>query len=277
MSSTRRLSVLIIPLLVTGVVTTVLVDPASASVPGRETVSNSTTGPSATVSCTGDRWLLSSGVDVEGDGRRYVIVDELIPTLNSVTAYAHEYEYGTGESWSLRVWAVCADPSGTHRTSSESTASNSDNKGATVHCADDLVVSGVGWEIEGDAGQILVESAVPTTSTVTVDAYEVDAGGSGEYFGTWSVRAYATCVSRPTGYEILSTLSTSTSDEKLGHADCSTGKRELGGGFSVSGPRGRINTVALLPALTSALTYAHEVVPTTNLWPIRSYAICASQ
>lgn len=279
MFRTPTWSLLTVPVLVAAILTTAMADPAAASVPGRETVSRSTSSTSDSksveVSCTGDRWLLSAGVDVEGDGRPFVIVDELVPGLSTVTAHAHEFEYGTSASWILRVWAICQNPAGSHRTPSSTTASNSDNKGATASCPDGLVVSGVGWVIEGEPGQILIESAVPTAGSVTVNAYEVDAGGSGEYLGNWSVQGYATCVTRPVGYEIVTATSTSTSDEKLGHADCDTGDVEIGAGFLAPGPRGRINTVALLPGFDTALTYAHEVVATTNTWSLNSYAICA--
>lgn len=49
----------------------------------------------------------------------------------------------------------------------------------------------------------------------------------------------------------------------------------LGGGFYLSGPRGRINNIYLIPTVSTVLTYATEVVATTNSWPIRTYAICA--
>src|SRR5688572_136019 len=52
--------------------------PAAASVPGRVLVSGSTDSTSdakaAYVDCPGDTWLLGSGVDVSGSGRRFVIV-----------------------------------------------------------------------------------------------------------------------------------------------------------------------------------------------------------
>jgi hypothetical protein len=282
MSSHRRWTLLVIPALVATALTTVLTSPAAAAVPGRETITRVTTSDSTDdkwidVSCTGDRWLLSAGVSIESDGRAFVVVDNLVPALDTVNAYAHEYEYGTTATWALRVWAVCADRAGTHRTSSRMTTSDSDNKGVVVDCPDDLVVTGVGWEIEGGPGEVLVEAAIPTANTVTVNAYEVDAGGSGGYGLSWTVRAYATCVTRPAGHAVLDDVTPSTSAAKAGRADCTDDKVELGAGFYLPGPRGRINTTSLVPGFDAALTYAHEVVPTTNSWTMTSYVICANR
>jgi hypothetical protein len=252
--------------------------PAAASVPGRVLVSGSTGSTSdakaAYVDCPGDTWLLGSGVDVSGTGRRFVIIRYLIPTLRSVAAYADEWEYGTTDTWSLRVWAVCGDQVGTHRTVSVESAVNSTNKGVTAICPDDTVVTGTGWEIEGGSGQVLIESAVPSTDHVTVNAYEVFAGADLGYSGVWSVRAYATCVTRPSGHSIVAEMSESTSVEKNGNSDC-VGKVTLGGGFFLIGPRGWINNISLIPTSPAVQTYATEVASTSSNWPIWSYAVCA--
>jgi hypothetical protein len=271
--------------LLAATVTAVVAAPsaASAAVPGKETVSESSVSDSdpdengtvVSVTCPDDKWVYGSGVDVAGSGRRYVIVDELVPSLNGVFAYAHEFEYGTSLTWTLRVWAVCGDPHGTHRTVSRVSAFTSDNKGISADCPDGTVLTGTGWELDGGAGQILVESVIPTEDSVTVNGYEVDAGGSGQYLNPWEVRAYATCVTEPSGYEIYSETGSSTSDDKNGHANCLGGRESLGGGFYLSGPRGRINNINMIPTSPAVQTYATEVVSTTNSWPIQTYAICA--
>jgi hypothetical protein len=95
--------------------------------------------------------------------RRYdVIVDKLVPTYNTVTAHAHEYEYGATDSWTLRVWAVCGDPIGAYGTTSTVSESNSDNKGVTVRCADDLIVTCVARKVP--------ESVVASANTPTARA-----------------------------------------------------------------------------------------------------------
>lgn len=69
----------------------------------------------------------------------------------------------------------------------------------TADCPAGTVVTGTGWELDGGAGQILVESVIPTSDSVTVSGYDVDAGPSGQYLLPWEVRAYATCVTEPDG------------------------------------------------------------------------------
>ena len=97
----------------------------------------------------------------------------MIPSLNYVDAYANEWEYGTTDTWTLRVWAVCGDRVGTHRTVWAESAANSNNKGVTATCPDDTVVTGTGWDVVTGTGQVLAESVVPYTDHVTVNAYEV--------------------------------------------------------------------------------------------------------
>ena len=274
-----------IPVLVAAATVAVVATPtaAAAAVPNKETVSNSSVGDSdpdgngtvVSVECPDDKWVYGSGVDVSGSGRAFVIVDELVPSLNSVYAYAHEFEDATSLTWTLRVWAVCGDPAGTHRTVYQESDFNSFNKSISVSCPDGTVVTGTGWKLDGGPGQILVDAVVPTENEVTVSGYEVDEGGG--YSLPWLVRAYATCVTDPGGYLLLSSNSTSTSAAKPGDAGCLYNTESLGGGFDViDGLRGRINMINMIPTTPAVLTYAHEVVQTTNSWSIRTYAICAN-
>jgi len=263
--------------------------PAAASVAGWRLVSDTAEDDdgdgdaSASVDC-GDQWVFGSGFELTGDGSRYVILDELVPTLNTVTAQAFEYETGTGLDWEVTVWAVCGDPRGTHRTRwAETTRDSRDYKEADVACNDGTSLTGTGWKIDGALGEALVRAVVPNGNSVTAEAHEVEVGNG--YGGDWFLRVYATCVSAPPGLEILSDSTSSSSFNKIGHRLCSAGKVVLGGGFEAGGPQGQINNVSLrldddslvIPGNHEVKTWANELVSTTNNWTLDTYAICATE
>lgn len=283
----RQLGLLGIGLLVATGLTTLSTGPAAASVPGwrlvSDTVESDDDDESASVDC-GDQWVYGSGFELTGDGGRYVIMDELIPSLHTVTGHAYEYETRTGLDWGLTVWAVCGDPRGSHRTTSRVTTSDPrDYKDVDTTCGDGTSLTGTGWQIEGARGEALVRAVVPDGDTVTAEAYEVQI--SGGYLLDWSLRVFATCVTAPAGLDVLSASTSEADFNKTGHRDCPAGKVILGGGFDAGGPQGQINNVNLLPTDHSILvptnhsmqTKAFELVSTTNEWALTTYAICASR
>ena len=72
--------------------------PASAAFPDRETVAASSASNSVdkgvTVTCPAGKRVVGSGADIGGypAGRGAVVLDDVIPTSTTVTAYAYEVE-----------------------------------------------------------------------------------------------------------------------------------------------------------------------------------------
>ena len=80
--------------------------PASATVRNWQIVSGESHSTSdnkgVTRNCPEGTQRLAAGAEVTGDGRHAVVIDNLIPGPQNVTAYAYEYQYGTTEPWVLK-------------------------------------------------------------------------------------------------------------------------------------------------------------------------------
>ncbi len=258
--------------------------PASAAFPDRETVAASSVSNSldkgVTVTCPAGKRVVGSGADISGylAGSGAVVLDDVIPTSTTVTAYAYEVEEGTSLTWAIRAWAVCGNPNGSMTTSSRVSATNSISKGVTVTCPAGKVVLGSGASITGGRGEVVIDEIIPTATTVTATGLEDPTGGG--YFGDWSIRAYARCGDEPGGRTIVSSTTTSNSADKSGSAPCPTGKVVFGGGFDIIGGAGETFIDDFIPTNASVLTFGmeHDDGSDDNGrdWSLRSYAICGT-
>jgi hypothetical protein len=122
-------------------------------------------------------------------------MDDLRPNgspPNGVTVTGAEID--PEASWSATAIALCANPlPGLERVTSTS-ASNSSNKSATATCPAGKVLVGLGGELIGASGEVVIDDYTPneflTSATVTGnEAVDLD----GAYAGNWSVTAYAIC------------------------------------------------------------------------------------
>jgi hypothetical protein len=261
---------------------TVMASPASADLPGRETVTASSDMDSrdkgVTVQCPAGKRVVGSGAEIAGipAGSGSVVLDDVVPTVDTVTAYAYEARGGTGNSWQIIAWAVCGNPHGSSTTNSLETGWTSRDKSVTVTCPAGKVVLGTGASITGGHGQVVIDEIKPTTTTVRVTALEVDFG----YADVWKVRAYATCGDEPGGREIESRVTASTSDDKPGNAPCDPGNVVFGAGFDIEDGAGETFIVNLLPTNTVVRTFAMEDWDGSDgngrSWALRSYAICGN-
>jgi hypothetical protein len=259
---------------------------ARAAVPHRTGVLKSTVQDSndkgISASCSGGQHVVGSGADVEGPGAPYVILDQLIPTETSVSAYAYEWENGTSLVWFLRVWAICADPPAGDLTKTVTQGVQSPgspvNRVVTATCPAGTVLYATGWQIEGARGEVMVDHVIPTATSVEVSAYEVDGGITSGYSGNWSLSAIARCAPEPGGRQIVATDSAHTSDDKFGTATCPNGKVSLGGGYEVHGLRDRIMVNYLAPATPFVTTHAYELIDVSpGTWYLTTYDICATE
>jgi len=257
--------------------------PAAAAVPHRGVYANSTgldsNNKGVSVSCPSGQQVMGAGADVSMAGRPYVVLDQLIPDKDSVSVYAYEYpDKPTNLIWGLRVWAVCADPpSGGMVTKSVTQRGGSPvNRVVTATCPAGMVLYGTGWQIEGARGQVMVDHVIPTKTSVSVSAYEIDGGITSGYSGNWSLKAIARCGADPGGRQIVSANTSPTSDNKLGLVDCPSGKVPLGGGFEVHGLRDRILVNNLILTNLNVQTAAYELIDVSpGTWYLETYGICA--
>jgi hypothetical protein len=259
--------------------------PASAAFPDRETVAASSLSNSedkgAVVTCPAGKRVVGSGADIAGipAGSGAVVLDDVYPSSDTVTAYAFEVEGGTSASWSIRAWAVCGNPNGSMTTVSRVSVTSANSKPpVTVTCPAGKVVLGSGAAITGGLGEVVIDAIIPTTNTVTVSALEDPTGGG--YAGSWSIRAYARCGDEPGGRTIVSRTSSTSSVDKGGSAPCPTGKVVFGGGFDIDGGAGETFIDDFIPTNASVLTFAMEHNDGSDDngrdWSLRSYAICGT-
>jgi len=152
-----------------------------------------------------------------------------------------------------------------------------DLQASTATCPAGKVVYGTGWQIEGARGQVMVDHVIPTKTSVSVSAYEIDGGITSGYSGNWSLKAIARCGADPGGRQIVTANTPQTSDNKLGLVDCPSGKVPLGGGFEVHGLRDRILVNNLIITNLNVQTAAYELIDVSpGTWYIETYAVCVN-
>jgi len=256
--------------------------PAAAAVPGRTVVTNATgvdsNNKGVSVSCPPGLVVVGAGADVSKAGAPDVVLDQLIPDQNSVSVYAYEYN-STNLTWGLTVRAVCADPPTIPMVTAWAKKGSSSpvNRVVTATCPAGMVVYGTGWQIEGARGQVMVDHVIPTKTSVSVSAYEIDGGITSGYSGNWSLKAIARCGPDPGGRQIVHANTPATSDNKLGLVNCPNGKVPLGGGFEVHGLRDRILVNNLIITNLNVQTAAYELINVSpGTWYIETSAICAN-
>jgi hypothetical protein len=156
-------------------------------------------------------------------------------------------------------------------------ASNSVDKFATATCPAGKSVVGVGAELNGAGGQVIIDEVVPNAAltSATTWAYEDTSG----FAGNWSVTTYVNCANPLPGRIRVLTTSANNSFAKSVTAACPAGRYVLGGSFQVNNGLGDVVTTNVNPniGLQSVSVTAYE----TNLgiarsWTLSAIAICAN-
>jgi hypothetical protein len=187
--------------MVLGLVASVLATagPASAAVPGLVRIvasspSNSADPKTVTATCPAGKRLVGTGAEITG-GLGEVVIDDLRPnpglTANTVTAYEAD---PLAANWRVTAYAICANPlPGLERRTASSASNSVDPKAATATCPSGKRLTGLGGEITGGLGEVVLDDLRPnaglTASTVT--AYEEDPLAT-----SWRVTAYAICATQ---------------------------------------------------------------------------------
>jgi hypothetical protein len=154
-----------------------------------QSATNGNSPKSVVADCPAGTRLYGLGGEVTG-GNGNVFMDRLVPnfTLTGATISAAENKADT--SWTLTGYAICGNPpaSGIVRVNAQ-TPANSGNKVIGVTCPVGRNLIGVGGEIIGRTGLVVLDDLTPTTLTrVDTAAFE-----NGPVAANWALAAYGIC------------------------------------------------------------------------------------
>jgi hypothetical protein len=149
---------------------------------------NSAVRKTVTITCPAGKVVYGTGAEVTG-ATGAVAISDIIPSTTQVTVSAVEIDNGTAANWKVRAYGLCAESQANRELVSQTTASNSLNKGATAVCPAGKELTGTGFDIANDNGRVAVEDLWPQDAEAHAYASEV-AGNS----GNWALTTYAICV-----------------------------------------------------------------------------------
>lgn len=227
-----------------------------------------------TASCPAGKRLLGTGGALDG-GSRQVALNDVIPgsKLKGVTVTGLEDGDGTTSNWSVTAYAICADPvAGLQRVAATSPIDSSD-KGVIASCPKGKRATGVGAELAGDRGEVVLQAISPfpeLTSGFAVAAEDED--------GTvrnWSVRAFAICAAASERV-VATSGSLGASDMR---AFCPADMHSTGVGADITGGGGQVLIRRLTVSGPDAVLVGATEDDTgfSSSWFLRAYAICATR
>ncbi|HEX7837812.1 MAG TPA: hypothetical protein VF469_10135, partial [Kofleriaceae bacterium] len=148
--------------------------------------------------------------------------------------------------WSLQAYAFCADPPpGLEIVSATSAAGSSNFQGVNVRCSARKQTVGAGGRINGGGNRVnLVTQALGTAISTGTSASGIE--NPNGFAGTWSVTAFAVCVTpvSVSDLQVVTSFSgSSTGNRAFAQATCPAGMRVTGGAAFADIP-GVVDTVA---------------------------------
>ncbi|WP_189857857.1 hypothetical protein [Streptomyces poonensis] len=177
------------------------------SLPGLQLVHKSSTSSSAdskgvTASCPDRKKLVGTGADITA-GNGAVVLNSLRPngslTSSPTRHTAHAFEADPyARNWRLTAYAICATGlPGLTRAERSSNSASADNVSVPVQCRAGKRTTGMGVEIRGGSGEVVLNSLRPDGSTTqaprttTGQAFEED-----PYPAKWRLTTYAICANQ---------------------------------------------------------------------------------
>jgi hypothetical protein len=258
---------------------------SAATVPTASVVSALTpfdSTPSKTIAarCPAGKRVIGGGARVSG--AQHVVLTRQQPvqstTGDSYVVAASEDQTGFTGTWALLAYAICADPPpGLQIVSATSAAGSNAFQGVSASCPPGKFAAGAGGRINGGMGQVdlhtIAEGAFFSSRTTAAGTEDVNG-----FSGTWSVTAYAVCVT-PTSVsdlQIVKVQSASDStNRKIVEARCPSGKRVTGGTAFSSGI-GVIESVSPDANRLRIQGIARNDSSLTGTWNLTVVAFCAS-
>ncbi len=277
-------------LLAAGSLTAGVAQPAAATVvrqplTGLEQVSDNSVSDGdswvrlASVTCPNDKTVVGTGWSTSPSTAQ-LRLQFLVPSRRSVLAQAYEDHSGYSGSWSLTVYAMCADrPSGwslsSHQVSVQS--DDDDHLSARAACPAGDVPLGVGVEHMVPHGQVVVTDVDPDLTGVRVAAYEHEDG----YDDHWWIRAYAICADPPTGWELTSSSNQTSYPSTTEASPCSADRTAIGAGADLDGAYGEVVLKSLRTIIYQgqygSATASEDETGAPDTWDLTTDAICVDQ
>ncbi|MEQ4305055.1 hypothetical protein ABNF97_27365 [Plantactinospora sp. B6F1] len=188
----------------------------------------------------------------------------------------------TGDWW-VQAYAICASRSGLSGyqvvgTRNSATSSPVELE-ARAECGSKRAIGGGARIVNPGRDVALQVSRASASGDIFRATAHEDANG---YSGNWTVDAYAVCLNRPAGYQVVMTASaqSDSESEKIAFARCPNGTRVHGAGAAISDTApGGVSLQVVYPAnaLDDVQAFAVENTPVSQDWDfIVSQAICAS-
>lgn len=267
--------------------------PAHAVLPGAQVISAITQFDSepvktATAFCPEGKRVTGGGGRITGP--THIVMTRLQPihtnNQDRFEVSAAEDEIGTGQTWSVQAFAVCADPLPQQEIVSTTVSDNGlSSQSAAARCPSDKRALSGGGRITGGQGQVHL-SAVRNAPTLTLTTGQEDSTG---FAGSWTVTTYVVCAAIDPTKLIFNTLASAvdSTSPKFVSTDCSgvAGFRVTGGGFAITAPdaAGEVVIQAVLPEVliggvpgTQVRVIARENNPTNEIWRVSAGASCAA-
>jgi hypothetical protein len=165
--------------------------------PGQEVVpatSPSNSLPkSVTATCPAGKRVIGAGGATSGGTGVEVVLGKIEPNpgLTTVSVSAFEDETGTGSVWTLDAIAICANPPPGLELVSVERDADSDPGSVTATCPAGKNLLGTGAEIDGGAGQVMLDDVRPSAALTsnTVTGVEDETGTTTD----WLLTAHAIC------------------------------------------------------------------------------------
>jgi hypothetical protein len=153
---------------------------------------------SITATCPAGLQVLGAGGAVS-PGRGAVLLTGIIPSPGvgptSVTTTGAEVAGGFPGGWNVQTWAICAAPVAGHTVMTTASVTDSASpKSQTSGCPAGTAVHGLGFQLNGGTGEILLNMAYPNPAApVGTNVPVVASEELGGFAGNWGIRTHAIC------------------------------------------------------------------------------------
>jgi hypothetical protein len=239
---------------------------------------------SVTATCPAGKRLLGTGGELAGGGGQVALNDLIPPSgLGSVTVRALEDGDGTTANWSVTAHAICSNPvAGRERVVATTGTDSTGDKGVGAPCPPGKQLTGVGGEIGGGGGEVVLNGLFANPNFVSelagagVEAREDEDGTA----SNWFARAFAICANSSQRVVARIPETGGDSNDKADLAPCPAGQQVTGGGGDITGGSGQVSLTGIFPgdsALTDFLAVGQEDGNDfAGNWSLRIYAICTT-